>query len=102
MPWRCSGVALMAPAFALANRLARKLLQPSLERQVSYNAANERLVRGLVAEMQELRRTPERLSERSEQSRADIATLTPELQKFCEALFDSVPGGMHSGEDARS
>jgi quinoprotein glucose dehydrogenase len=29
--------------------------------------------------------------------RSDIATVTPELQKFCEALFDSVPGGMHSG-----
>ena len=30
-------------------------------------------------------------------SKADIATVTPELQKFCEDLFDSVPGGMHSG-----
>jgi quinoprotein glucose dehydrogenase len=30
-------------------------------------------------------------------SRQDIATVTPELQKFCEELFDSVPGGLHSG-----
>ena len=29
--------------------------------------------------------------------RSEIATVTPELQKFCEELFDSVPGGMHSG-----
>jgi quinoprotein glucose dehydrogenase len=29
--------------------------------------------------------------------RSDIATVTPELQHFCEELFDSVPGGMHSG-----
>jgi quinoprotein glucose dehydrogenase len=29
--------------------------------------------------------------------RSEIATVTPELQKFCEGLFDSVPGGMHSG-----
>ena len=30
-------------------------------------------------------------------TRADIATVTPELKKFCEGLFESVPGGMHSG-----
>ncbi|MBV8905173.1 MAG: pyrroloquinoline quinone-dependent dehydrogenase [Acidobacteriia bacterium] len=30
-------------------------------------------------------------------SRSDIATLTPELEKYCQELFDSVPGGLHSG-----
>jgi quinoprotein glucose dehydrogenase len=30
-------------------------------------------------------------------TKADLATVTPELQKFCEGLFESVPGGMHSG-----
>jgi quinoprotein glucose dehydrogenase len=29
--------------------------------------------------------------------REDLATVTPELQKFCQDLFDSVPGGLHSG-----
>jgi quinoprotein glucose dehydrogenase len=29
--------------------------------------------------------------------REDIATVTPEFQKFCTDLFDSVPGGLHSG-----
>ena len=29
--------------------------------------------------------------------REDLATVTPELQKFCQDLFDSIPGGMHSG-----
>ena len=29
--------------------------------------------------------------------REDLATVTPELQKFCRDLFDSVPGGLHSG-----
>jgi quinoprotein glucose dehydrogenase len=29
--------------------------------------------------------------------REDLATVTPELQKFCQELFDSVPGGLHSG-----
>ncbi|HJZ99524.1 MAG TPA: pyrroloquinoline quinone-dependent dehydrogenase [Candidatus Solibacter sp.] len=28
--------------------------------------------------------------------REDIATVTPELQKFCTELFDSVPGGLHA------
>jgi len=27
----------------------------------------------------------------------DLATVTPELQKFCTDLFDSIPGGLHSG-----
>jgi len=30
-------------------------------------------------------------------TRADIADVTPELQKFCRDLFDSQPGGLHSG-----
>jgi quinoprotein glucose dehydrogenase len=29
--------------------------------------------------------------------REELATVTPELQKFCTELFDSVPGGLHSG-----
>ena len=29
--------------------------------------------------------------------REDLATVTPELEKFCRELFDSVPGGLHSG-----
>jgi quinoprotein glucose dehydrogenase len=29
--------------------------------------------------------------------REDLATVTPELQKFCQELYDSVPGGLHSG-----
>ena len=29
--------------------------------------------------------------------REDLATVTPELQKYCEELFDSIPGGLHSG-----
>jgi quinoprotein glucose dehydrogenase len=29
--------------------------------------------------------------------REDLATVTPELQKFCLELFDSISGGLHSG-----
>ena len=29
--------------------------------------------------------------------REDIATVTPELQKYCQELFDSIPGGLHAG-----
>jgi quinoprotein glucose dehydrogenase len=29
--------------------------------------------------------------------REDLATVTPELQEFCTELFDSIPGGLHSG-----
>jgi quinoprotein glucose dehydrogenase len=30
-------------------------------------------------------------------TKADITNITPELQKFCTDLYNSVPGGMHSG-----
>jgi quinoprotein glucose dehydrogenase len=29
--------------------------------------------------------------------REDLASVTPDLQKFCSELFDSIPGGLHSG-----
>ena len=29
--------------------------------------------------------------------RDDLATVTPELHKFCEELFESIPGGLHAG-----
>jgi len=29
--------------------------------------------------------------------REDLATVTPELEKFCQELYDSNPGGLHSG-----
>jgi len=66
---------LLAPAVGLANRVARKLLKPSLERQVSYNAANERLVRVLVAQVEALRRTQAAVSERCDALQAEIAAL---------------------------
>lgn len=30
--------------------------------------------------------------------REDLATVTPEHNQFCKELFDSIPGGLHSGE----
>jgi len=29
--------------------------------------------------------------------REDLATVTPDLNKFCTELFDSIPGGLHAG-----
>ncbi|MDE3164513.1 MAG: PQQ-binding-like beta-propeller repeat protein, partial [Acidobacteriota bacterium] len=29
--------------------------------------------------------------------RGDLATVTPELNKYCTGLFDSIPGGLHAG-----
>jgi quinoprotein glucose dehydrogenase len=29
--------------------------------------------------------------------REDMATLTPDHNKFCTELFDSIPGGLHAG-----
>ena len=46
---------VLGPVFAIARRIARKLLAPSLEQQVTYNAANQRLVEALRAEIDALK-----------------------------------------------
>jgi len=73
-PLRLQGRSI-APVLALANGAARKLLKPSLERQVSYNSANERLVRSLIAQVEALRREQAALSERCNALQAEIALL---------------------------
>ena len=73
-PFR-SQIRPLASAFALANRMARKLLKPSLERQVSYNAATERLVRALIREMEGLQRSQAALVQRCESLQAEIAAV---------------------------
>lgn len=67
---------LLGPVLALAQRLARKVLAPSLERQVSYNTANCRLVEALrreldalKAEQQSLRQRCDLLASKSDPSR---------------------------------
>jgi hypothetical protein len=67
--------AAIGPALAAANRLLRKVLKPSLERQVSYNAANERIVRALLAEVESLRRAQAALLHRCEALEAQVAAL---------------------------
>jgi hypothetical protein len=72
----------LGPALLFANRALRKLLKPSLERQVSYNAANERLVRALLAEMESLK-----------QAQAALEKRCDALQSELTALRDSGRGG---------
>ena len=67
--------AAIGPVLAAANRLLRKVLKPSLERQVSYNAANERLVRALLAEVESLRRAQAALLKRCEALEAQVTAL---------------------------
>src|SRR3954470_5245347 len=54
----------IGPGLVLLNRILRKLLKPSLERQVAYNAANERLIRLLLAEMESLKAAQSALTHR--------------------------------------
>ncbi len=65
----------LGPALGLANHLLRRLLKPSLERQVSYNAANERLMRLLVGEMESLKRAQAALTERCDALQAELTAL---------------------------
>jgi hypothetical protein len=65
----------LAPALALVNRTVRKLLRPSLERQVSYNAANERLVRALRDEVESLKRAQRELRQRCDTLETLVASL---------------------------
>src|SRR2546423_9109134 len=66
VPLRSQRVAL-GPALVLVNRLLRKLLRPSLERQVAYNAANERLIRLLLAEIESLKTAQSALNQRCDE-----------------------------------
>jgi hypothetical protein len=74
LPLRSQRPAL-GPALVLVNGLLRKLLKPSLERQVSYNAANERLVRLLLGEMESLKRAQAALTERCGTLESELAAL---------------------------
>src|SRR5256885_5263989 len=74
LPFR-SQRGLLGPAVAAANRVLRRLLKPSLERQVSYNAANERLVRALLAEMESVKRANGALSQRCDALQAELTAL---------------------------
>jgi hypothetical protein len=74
--------AALGPALVFLNRLLRKLLKTSLERQVTYNAANERLIRLLLAEIESLKTSQATLNQRCDA-----------LQSALAALRDSKQGG---------
>lgn len=63
----------IGPGLVLLNRLLRKLLKPSLERQVAYNAANERLIRLLLAEMESLKAAQSALNHRCDALQSALA-----------------------------
>jgi hypothetical protein len=70
---------VLGPILVLAQRVARKVLAPTVERQVSYNLAAERLLRslhaqlrGLQAEQQTLRRRCEALEGELQAVRANL------------------------------
>ena len=74
LPARRHGRAL-TPARRLAERIARKLLSPSLERQVSYNQANHRLVTALRAELDASKAEQQALRRRCEALEAELETI---------------------------
>ena len=63
---------VLAPFLRLARSVARKLLAPSLERQVSYNLANQRLVSALRAELEALKTEQESLRRRCEALKGEL------------------------------
>src|SRR4051812_21714993 len=71
----------IGPGLVLLNRLLRKLLKPSLERQVAYNAANERLIRLLLAEMESLKAAQTSLNERCDALQSALAALRDPKQR---------------------
>src|SRR6267143_197413 len=64
--------AVLAPLVLFARRMARKLLAPTLERQVSYNLANHRLLSALQAEFYALKAEQEALRGRCEALKAEL------------------------------
>ncbi len=73
---------VLGPIVVALRKLARKLLRPVIEKQISYNAANVRVVRGLRQEVHNLQR-------------ADI-----DLHDFMEEVRDHVNTRMEQVTDA--
>lgn len=62
-------------ALTFARRVARKVLAPSLERQVSYNLANHRLVAALHAELERLKVEQQGLRRRCDALQTELDAL---------------------------
>jgi hypothetical protein len=70
---------VLAPAVLLARRVARKLLAPSLERQVSYNLANHRLVTALHAELDAMKTEQQALRRRCDALKSELDAIREHL-----------------------
>jgi cell division protein FtsB len=70
---------VLAPILLAARRVARKLVAPSLERQVSYNVANHRLVSALRAELDALKTEQQTLRRRCEELKTELEAIRPNL-----------------------
>jgi len=66
----------LGPALGEANRILRKLLRPSLERQVSYNTANARLVQALLHDLESLKQAHAALERRCDALQAELAAVS--------------------------
>jgi hypothetical protein len=69
----------LGPLLVLANNIVRRLIAPSLERQVSYNTANRRLARAVVSEIQSLRRDNDALRRRCDALQAELDAVRAKL-----------------------
>lgn len=83
---------VLGPIVVALRKLARKLLRPVIEKQISYNAANVRVVRGLRQEVHNLQRADidlhdfmeevrDHVNTRLEQVTAAIVTLRGEVEQ---------------------
>ena len=68
---------MIGRAVIAARDVARKLLAPSLERQVSYNAANHRLARGFYQRLANLEEEQARLRSRCDALEAELKRVRP-------------------------
>ena len=71
----------LAPIVTTARRGARKLLAPSLRRQMTYNLINERLITALHAELTALRAEQQSLRRECESLKSEVETLKARVER---------------------
>lgn len=74
---------VLGPIVVALRKLARKLLRPVIEKQISYNAANVRVVRGLRQEVHNLQRADSDLHDFMEEVRDHVNT---RLEQVTDAI----------------
>ncbi len=93
---------VLGPIVVALRKLARKLLRPVIEKQISYNAANVRVVRGLRQEVHNLQRADIDLHDFMEEVRDHVNTRLEQVTDAIVTLRGEVEQSQHQWQQAEA